>query len=206
MLARLPFFILLSGTSGGLAWLLAQALAEGGWTPLKTLVLLAFLPVGLWLGVCVGNAVPGFVVLMTARRPARAVLPVEGDIETGAIRLRTAVAVAVRNEDMAEVLPPLQRLLAELGEPAHFVGWILSDTQDPALAAAEAEAVARAEAALRYRRRAESNTSSLPTMAPLWVCAAALPAGLRPAGFVSMTAASTAAGVSSAGSAMFCRT
>ena len=156
MLARLPFVILLSGTSGGLAWLLAQALAEGGWTPLKTLVLLAFLPVGLWLGVCVGNAVPGFVVLMTARRPARAVLPVEGDIETGAIRLRTAVAVAVRNEDMAEVLPPLQRLLAELGEPAHFVGWVLSDTQDPALAAAEAEAVARAEAALRYRRRADN--------------------------------------------------
>ena len=31
------------------------------------------------------------------------------------------------------------------------------------------------------RRSAASNTSSLPTMAPLWVCAASLPAGLRPA-------------------------
>ena len=31
------------------------------------------------------------------------------------------------------------------------------------------------------RRSTASNTSSLPTMAPEWVCAAALPAGLRPA-------------------------
>ena len=41
----------------------------------------------------------------------------------------------------------------------------------------------RKSAPVRHPPRAtrESNTSSLPTMTPLWVCAASLPAGLRPA-------------------------
>ena len=156
MPARVPFLVLLLGTSVGLTGLLAQALGAGGWTALKALILLAFLPVGFWLGVCIGNAVPGFLVLITARRAARAMLPVRGDIETSQIRLRTAVAVAVRNEDMAAVLPPLVRLLAGLDDPEHFVGWILSDTQDPALAAAEMGAVARAACPLMYRRRPDN--------------------------------------------------
>ncbi len=156
MLARVPFLVLLLGTSAGLTWLLVQALGEGGWTALKSMVLLAFLPVGFWLGVCVGNAVPGFAVLVTARRAARTMLPVRGNIETDEIRLRTAVAVAVRNEDMRAVLPPLVGLLADLDDPEHFVGWILSDTQDPALAAAEADFVESSELILMYRRRADN--------------------------------------------------
>lgn len=156
MAARLIFAALLLATSGGLAALLAHALAAGGWTLLKAALLLAFLPVAFWLGVCVGNAVPGFLVLIATRRAARAVLPLHGDIETGPIRLRTAIAIAVRNEDIAAILPPLRHLLATLDDPAHFAPCILSDTQDPALAAIEAAAIAATGLPLFYRRRTEN--------------------------------------------------
>ena len=45
MASRLLFAALLLGTTGGLTWLLAEALATGGWTILKAMLLLAFLPV-----------------------------------------------------------------------------------------------------------------------------------------------------------------
>jgi len=47
---------------------------------------------------------------------------------------RTAIAVTVRNEDMAAVLPPLRRLLDGLdaAEPGGaFALFVLSDTNDP---------------------------------------------------------------------------
>ncbi len=74
---------------------------------------------------------------------------------------RTAIAVTVRNEDMGQVLPPLRRLLDALdraGVGGAFALFVLSDTNDPALAAAEEQAVAAFRAAdpwprARYRRR-----------------------------------------------------
>ncbi|WP_431271426.1 glycosyltransferase [Dankookia sp. P2] len=63
---------------------------------------------------------------------------------------------------MAAVLPPLSRLLAGLRKAragGRFILWFLSDTQDPALAAAEAAAIAGFDGggiAVRYRRRAEN--------------------------------------------------
>ena len=122
MAARLPFIALLLASATGLVALLARALGEGGWTAVKLLLLLAFLPVAIWLGICVGNAVSGFAVLVGARRAARAVLPVQGEIEHGAITLRTALAVTVRNEDLHAVLPPLGRLIAALDDPASKAG------------------------------------------------------------------------------------
>ena len=158
MLARrLTFFALVAATAAGLVALLWAALAAGGWTVAKAALLLAFLPAAPWLGICFANALLGFAILVCARDAARAVLPVKGDIEHGAIALRTAIAVTIRNEDMETVLPPLGRLLRELDDPGHFTAILLSDTQDLALAAAEAEAVAAFGHGLRYRRRAENS-------------------------------------------------
>ena len=151
-MARLPFFALLAATFVVMTWLLARAL--GGWGVPKTLILAAFLPAGFWLGICVGNAIPGFLVLVFSRRAARVVLPVHGDIERGPITLRTAVAVTVRNEDMEAVLPPLGALLADLGDG--FVGWVLSDTKNAALVAAEEAAARSFDPPLNYRRRADN--------------------------------------------------
>jgi membrane glycosyltransferase len=88
---------------------------------------------------------------------------VTGDVEHGPIRLMTAIAVTVRNEDMEQVLPAQRALLLALdaaGAGERFVLWVLSDTQDATLAAAEQSAVATLQAELpgrvRYRRRTEN--------------------------------------------------
>src|SRR5690348_8209940 len=131
-LRRLIFASLLAATAAGLTGLLMRVLAAGGWTPLEWLILLCFLGVAPWLGVCVGNALPGFLLLF-ARRPARAVLPVAGDVDLGPVTARTALAVTVRNEDMAAVLAPLGRLLDGLkaaGVADRFEAFVLSDTAE----------------------------------------------------------------------------
>jgi membrane glycosyltransferase len=162
---RLIFFALMLATAAGLTWLMVLVLAPGGWRLAEVLILLCFLGIVPWLGVCVGNALPGFLVLATSRNPPRMVLPVAGDIEAGPITLTTAIAVTVRNEDMAQVLPPQLALLNALdamGLGGRFVLWILSDTPDTQAAAAESAAIHTARAALRdparlhYRRRAQN--------------------------------------------------
>ena len=164
------FFAILLVASAGLTWLMLQVLAPCGWRAAEILVLLAFLGLVPWLGVCLANAIPGFLHLILAQNPPRAVLPVPidvagGDIESGPITLVTAIAITIRNEDMALVLPPQRALLAALDAAdagGKFTLWLLSDTQDPLAAAAEEAAIAASRTAdaypdrIHYRRRAEN--------------------------------------------------
>jgi membrane glycosyltransferase len=156
VLRRLLFFLLLATSASGLIGLLWPVLAAGGWTPAKALILLCFIGVAPWLGVCVGNAALGFAVLLAARWPARAVLPVEGGLDAAPIVARTALAVTVRNECIEAVLASLGRLLDGLqaaGVGERFTAWVLSDTSDALLAAAEERALAAFPYPVRYRRR-----------------------------------------------------
>jgi membrane glycosyltransferase len=135
-----------------LSWFLLRVLSPGGWTVWETLILLCWIGTLPWTALCAANAITGFVLLLARREPS-AVAPRPP-------ALSTTIAVCVRNEDMNAVLPPLGALVDALPEHG-FVLWILSDTQDPALAAAEEKAVqafaaARAEGRVRYRRRAEN--------------------------------------------------
>ncbi len=164
-LRRATFLAILLATAAGLAALMAAALAPGGWSVAKALIFLCFLGAAPWLGVCAGNALPGFLILLLARDPARFVLPVAADPDRGDIPRRTALVLTVRNEDMGLALPPLRRLLDGLdaaGLGARFAVAILSDTTDPALATAEDAAVAEFRAAdrdparIRYRRRTQN--------------------------------------------------
>lgn len=159
---RLVFFAVLLLTAGALTALMAWVLAPGGWTIAKALLLLCFAGVAPWLGVCVGNAVPGVLTRVCVRWPARAVLPVNGPIDASPAASRTALAVTIRDETMASVLPPLRRLLDGLdhaGAGERFALFILSDTRDAVRAAQEAAAVAAFRAGdpcpgrIRYRRR-----------------------------------------------------
>jgi membrane glycosyltransferase len=153
---RLVFFSLLLVTAVTLTMLMASLLAPGGWTLLKAAILVAFIGVAPWIGVCVGNAVPGLLILLFARNPARAVLPVRGDIESAPITARTAIAVTVRNENMQAVLASLLRLLNGLADCGdRFGAFVLSDSDD-AHAAAEEAAIAGFPLPLGYRRRAEN--------------------------------------------------
>jgi len=161
-LRPLGFTAIVIATAGALGSLLFAVLAPGGWTVVKALILACFALQAPWLGICLGNALPGLLILLLARQPARAVLPVAGDIEARPVQLMTAIAVTLRAEEMTLVLPPLRRLLDGLdaaGAGERFVLWLLSDTPAGALATAEESALAAFRAAdarparVHYRRR-----------------------------------------------------
>lgn len=147
---RVVVLLVALGSVAGVAVLLGAVLAPGGWTWAKACIALAFAGAAPWLGLCAANGVLGVALGPPPEPPPGGSLP------------RTAIAVTVRNEDLGAVLPPLQRLVLALdaaGVGAAFRAWVLSDTTDPALAAAEERAVAASPlgARLGYRRRAENS-------------------------------------------------
>ena len=159
---RALFGALVAAIAALLLWLAWRALAPGGLNAIEALILLCLLGVTPWAALSAGNALVGLVILLVARDPPAAVLPALAKARPGPPRGLTALAVCIRNEDMDAVLPPLGALLdglARRGAADRFVLWLLSDTQDPALAAAEAAAIrafAADRPAVRYRRRAEN--------------------------------------------------
>ncbi len=147
-------------TAAVLASLLWQVLAPGGWTAAKLVLLGAFAGTAPWTGLCLANALIGFIILIATPDPARVVFPAPPDAETALPR--TAITVTVRDEDMRLVLPPLRRLLQELDLATAgdaFAVFVLSDTRNGQAAAAERRAVAafrskdRDPTRIRYRRR-----------------------------------------------------
>jgi membrane glycosyltransferase len=148
----------------GLGSLLWMVLAPGGWSLAKLMMLLGFMVTAPWTGLCVANGVIGWLILVLARDPQHLVFPVPRQVDQRPLP-PTAIALTVRNEDMAAVLPGVRRLLDGLdltGHGAAFALFVLSDTNDPAAAAAEESAVTRFRAAdrdpcrIRYRRRLDN--------------------------------------------------
>lgn len=156
---RLLFIALALVIMAGLLGLALAVLAPGGWTLWEGLILLCFLGTMPWSALSAANALVGLAILLLAKDPVAAVLPQAPAARPGPPQGRTAIAICIRNEDMAAVLPPLARLmdgLASRGMAERFALWVLSDT--PAGLAAEAEEAAiRAFATGRtdthYRRR-----------------------------------------------------
>jgi membrane glycosyltransferase len=149
-----------------LLWLAWRALAPGGVNVAEALILACLLLVTPWAALSAGNSLVGLAILLASRDPPGAVLPALRHARPGPPRHLTALAVCIRNEEMGAVLPPLGALLDGLvarGAADRFVLWLLSDTQDPAIAAAEEAAIrvfaaGRPDApAIRYRRRAAND-------------------------------------------------
>jgi membrane glycosyltransferase len=162
LLRRLVFLALCLAVAAGLLALLFATLAPGGWSGPEIVIALCYLGALPWLAISAANGLIGLAILLGARDPAAFVTPPIAAAKQGLPQARTAIAVCVRNEDMAAVLPPLLTLgegLARAGAGERFVLWVLSDTQDATLAAREEAAVAAARGAipLRYRRRAENS-------------------------------------------------
>jgi membrane glycosyltransferase len=139
-------------------WLLWQALGVGGFTVWEGAIVALVAVIAPWIGTLAASSLIGFVLLLRARDPLPLVWRKPAG---GAIFLRTALVLTVRNEDLAGSLAAQRKLLDGLdAEKFHF--WVLSDTQDSALAAAEEEAFAAFRLAdpnpvrLHYRRRAEN--------------------------------------------------
>ena len=148
-------------------WMAARVLGAGGWTFLDMLLLAAFAVGTPWTVLGFWNACVGLWLLHRHGDPMQAVAPyaAAGDLPTP-ITTKTAVFMTVRNEDPARAILRLRTIKASVdatGQGAAFGWFVLSDTSDPAVAAAEEKAVAEWKAVdpdaarITYRRR-EQNT------------------------------------------------
>jgi membrane glycosyltransferase len=138
-----------------LAW---TVLAGGGWTVFEALILACLVPAAPSLALSAATALIGFVLRITRATADGAPL------SAATAPARTVIALCIRFEDMALVLPPAETLLAALRagpDGACFTLAILSDTPEGEAARREEEAVAALArrwpaSALRYRRRARN--------------------------------------------------
>lgn len=150
----------------GMAWLAAEVLGAGGWSPVDVGIFACFL-VGLpWSVLGFWNAVLGFWLLHGVRDGLARVAPFAAAAERAEpLRLRCAILMFLRNEDPVRAFARLRVIeasLAATGEGGAFDYFVLSDSSDPRIAALEEEEVARWRAAspaperIVYRRRAEN--------------------------------------------------
>lgn len=146
-----------------LLWGVGRVLAAGGWSLVDMVLLVAFAIGSPWTVLGFWNAVVGLWLLHGARNPIDQVAPFASasDADTP-IETRTAILMTVRNEDPARAFLRLRTVKDSVdatGQGAKFAYFILSDTNNPAVADAEevaAEAWRRTLAdpeQVIYRRR-----------------------------------------------------
>jgi membrane glycosyltransferase len=153
-------------TMAGMIALAIYALSPRGFGGID-LVLVALFAITLpWYVIGFLNAAIGFVIMRLARDPAAAVAPVAGRVRGDEpITTSTAILLCIRNEPperVVRLLTPMLEGLAARGVGAHFQVYVLSDTSEAAIAAAEDTAFGslaqgwRGKVALTYRRRDEN--------------------------------------------------
>lgn len=163
---RLGFAALVVTSSAALLWLMAATLFVSGPDAVGIAMILLFALTLPWTAIGFWNAVIGFLLMTLARDPAALVAPhlrsVNGNEK---ISSDTALLICIRNEDTQRLQRNLQQMLEGLvagGESRCFHLYILSDSNQPAIAAAEEQVAAalraRFGAALdvSYRRREHS--------------------------------------------------
>lgn len=158
ILRRAVFVVLLLLCCAAPLMLLWQALAFGGWTVWEGAIFALVATITPWIGTLAASSLIGLAILSRGTDPLPAVWRAVPDAPVTA---RTALVLTVRNEDLVANLAAQRALLDGLdAETFHL--WVLSDTQDAALAAAEQAAFDAFRAAdphpsrLHYRRRAEN--------------------------------------------------
>ena len=143
---RAGFAALVLSTSGALLWLMALTLFVDDVDPIGLLMLALFALTLPWTTIGFWNAVIGFAVMTFSRDPAQAVSPDLCNIDDDApIDTSTALLICVRNEDTRRLQRNLEWMLQGLvttGHASAFHLYMLSDSDDAAIAAAEAETAA----------------------------------------------------------------
>jgi membrane glycosyltransferase len=153
-------------TLGALLFGLSRVLGAGGWNVTDVAIFVAFLFGAPWTVLGFWNAVIGLWLLHGTDDGIERVAPfaADGDVETP-IAIRTAILMTLRNEDPSRAFARLRVVKDSVdatGEGAWFDYFVLSDTNDPVVAAAEEMLAAQwsrelAEAArLTYRRRTDN--------------------------------------------------
>ncbi len=153
----------------GVMWIAAIVVSAGGWSVVAAVLFVAF-GIGLpWTLLGFWNAVIGLWLLQGSRNPMQKVAPfADAANSVAALTVETAVLMTLRDEDPARAFLRLRTVKASLdatGLGDQFSYFVLSDTDDRDVAAAEEAAVAAWKAGLgpqnayrvTYRRR-ELNT------------------------------------------------
>ncbi|MEM1306587.1 MAG: glucans biosynthesis glucosyltransferase MdoH [Pseudomonadota bacterium] len=147
---------------------IAYIMSYGGWTIIDGVIFAALAVALPWTVLGFWNAVIGLSLLHGSRDPIAAVAPFAADGDVPApITARTAVLMTLRNEDPLRAIDRLAIVKDSLdatGYGARFSFFILSDTNDPTVAALEEVAVADWKQAVGeddgnrivYRRRDEN--------------------------------------------------
>ena len=155
---RAAAFLPAVATTGGLAWAFADWLSDGGMWWLERVLLALVTATFFWVALSVATATLGLGCHLLQRR--------RGGARGGAEPLGVALVVPVYNEETADVFGNACAMMTALREAdtAHrFELYILSDTQDAAIARAERHAFATLRRVLPpdlrawYRRRADNS-------------------------------------------------
>jgi membrane glycosyltransferase len=162
---RVLFAALVIATMAAVMWLSAVALSADGLSALDFVLLGLFLVTLPWTVIGFWNAAIGFLILRFAKDPVAAVTPAAARIRGDEpITASVALMACIRNEDPERVIRNLTPMLAGLASVgAQFHLYALSDTNDPAVAAAEQQCFGDLAAtwqgciAVTYRRR-DDNT------------------------------------------------
>jgi membrane glycosyltransferase len=157
------FFLCVAVTMAGFIWLAAFALSPGGFGTLDLTLVVLFAVTLPWYVIGFWNAAIGFMIMRFAADPVAAVTPVARRVRGDEpVTASTAVLLCIRNEPpdrVVRLLEPTLEGLAARGVGGRFHVYILSDTDDVAIAAAEESRFAalaqtwRDRIRLTYRRR-----------------------------------------------------
>jgi membrane glycosyltransferase len=160
------FFSCVGLTIAGLIWLAVIALSPGGFGAVDLVLVVLFAVTLPWYVIGFWNATIGLLIMRFARDPVAAVTPVAGRVRGDEpITASTAILLCIRNEPpdrVARLLEPMLAGLAARGVGERFHVYVLSDTSEPDIAAAEdARFTALAEfwrgrVALTYLRRTDN--------------------------------------------------
>src|SRR5499426_43482 len=160
------FFTSVALTIAGLIWLAVVALSPGGFGAVDLILVVLFAITLPWYVIGFWNATIGLLIMRFARDPVAAVTPVAGRVRGDEpITASTAIVLCIRNEPpdrVARLLEPMLAGLAARGVGERFHVYVLSDTSDTAIAAAEDARFAalkefwQGRVALTYRRRTDN--------------------------------------------------
>jgi membrane glycosyltransferase len=146
--------------------LAGRVLGHGGWSLVDVIMLVCFGIGTPWAVLGFWNALIGLWLLHFHGDPMRTVAPfaAAGEAPTP-LNVKTAIFMTVRNEDPARAIQRLRTVKASVdatGQGAMFSYFVLSDTNDPAVAEVEEQAFNAWKAAdpdaarLIYRRRTDN--------------------------------------------------
>ncbi len=163
---RIGFAGLVLATAAALLWLMAATLFSAGADPTGVAMLALFALTLPWTTIGFWNAVIGFSLMSFARDPEGLVAPHLRSISgSEKIDSATALLICIRNEDTQRLRRNLDWMLEGLvatGESRWFHLYVLSDSNQPEIFAAEEKTVADiaerfgASLTVTYRRRALS--------------------------------------------------